>query len=94
MSSLLSSFRPVLKFSKLKEIIQRNNFHTATIVSNSVNDKGPENDKMFFHIPQCFPNLKEEEEQYYDKSILEEEKKKHIFDCEDEPWCTNNQRED
>ena len=94
MSSLLSSFRPVLKFSKLKEIIQRNNFHAATIVSNGINDKGNEFDKMFFHTPQCFPNLKDEEEKYYDKIITEEEKEKHMFDCEDEPWCTNNERED
>ena len=94
MSSLLSSFRPVLKFSKLKEIIHRNNFHAATIVSNGLNHKGPEYDKMFFHTPQCFPNLKDEEEKYYDKAIEEEGKEKHMFDCEDEPWCTNNERED
>jgi len=92
MFSLLSSFRPVLKFSKLTKIIQRNNFHAATIVSNGVNDKEPEYDKMFFHTPQCFPNLKDEEEKYYDKVILKEEK--NFFDCEDEPWCTNNERED
>ena len=94
MSRLLHSFRPVLKFSKLKEITQKNNFYNATIVSNSVNDKGSEYDKMFFHTPQCFPNLKEEEEKYYDKIIVEEDNKKKFFDCEDEPWCTNNERED
>ena len=74
MSRLLHSFRPVLKFSKLKTIMQKNNFHAATIVSNGINDKGKEYDKMFFHTPQCFPNLKDEEEAYYDKIIAEEEK--------------------
>ena len=74
--------------------MQKNNFHAATIVSNGINDKGKEYDKMFFHTPQCFPNLKDEEEAYYDKIIAEEEKEKNSFDCEDEPWVTNNQRED
>ena len=94
MSTIFCAFRPVLRFSKLKKIIHRNNFRAATIVSNSINDKDTKYDKMFFHTPQCFPNLKEEEENYYDKIKAEEEKEKNIFDCEDEPWVTNNERED
>ena len=97
MSNIGKSFRQILRFSKLKKITSQPRSYNTTPVIKDLYGKdlySPKYDKMFFHTPQCFPNLKEEEENYYDKIISEEEKEKHFFDCEDEPWVTNNERED
>jgi len=107
MSNIFYAFRPVLRFSKIKKIVHRNKFYTATTVTNDVNGKdifpfkyggshyeAQDYDNNFFHKPQCIPNLKELERQHNDKIILKEENKKNPLDCENEPWVTNNDRED
>jgi len=106
MTSITHSFRHFLRFSKLRKISYRFQYSTT----NSVNDlngkdifpfkygsshyEAQDYDNNFFHKPQCLPNLKELEIEHNDKIILEEETKKNIFDCENEPWVTNNERED
>ena len=107
MSNIFYAFRPVLRFSKIKKIVHRNKFYTATTVTNDVNGKdifpfkygsshyeAQDYDNNFFYRPQCLPNLKELEIEHNDKIMYEEEKEKKFFDCEDEPWGSNNDRED
>ena len=105
MSNIFYALRPVLRFSKLRKIIHRDKFYTTTTVTNDVNGRdifpfkygnshyeAQDYDKNFFHKPQCLPHLKELEIEHTDKIILEEEKS--FFDCENESWTINNNRED
>ena len=106
MASLGRSFRKLLTFSKIKSTTRKYSF---TPKINDLNGKDlyspkygtsyyePQDyGKNFFHTPQCMPDLKEKEKQYYDKEHADEQKskEKNVYDCENDSWTENNQRED
>ena len=109
MSNIGKSFRQILRFSKLKKITSQPRSYNTTPVIKDLYGKDLYSPKYgtsyyeaqdygnnFFHTPQCMPYLKESLNQYYDKEHANDEKskEKNNFDCENESWTENNQRED
>ena len=109
MSNIGKSFRQILRFSKLKKIASHHGSYSTTPVIKDLYGKdlyspkygtsyyeAQDYAKNFFHTPQCMPYLKETLNEYYDKehSNDEKSKEKNVYDCENESWTENNQRED
>ena len=80
MTSITQSFRPLLRFSKLKKFTYNFANYTTTSSVKDLNGKDLYSPKYgnshydpqhyhanFFHTPQCMPNLKEKENEYYDE---------------------------
>ena len=98
--SIFKTSRQILIFSKF--IKQSRTFLNQTLPSHDKQSNNTFNsishisqDNTFFHKPQCMPDLHHLEEVYND--TVYRKGKNSIFDCEDEPWCTDdkfNDRED